>query len=237
MTKDPYRELAQKTRVEIQRVKREAKEQPIEPPIEESPSRMERKEEKKQKQYPLLKVLLVFFITLPFITLFWYSYTKDRDDSSTTVVTEEANPSTPLYETEEDKKEAEQQSGENKETDSGSEEKEKSAEPAREAIASTVETSPEKVSKRPEEKPEPKLEPKPVPKPEPKPEPVPKPKPKPEPKPEGKVVYHTVKPQETVFRISMTYYNSQSGIEKIRQANNLNGNDIKVGQVLKIPLP
>lgn len=235
MTKDPYRELAQKTRVEIQRVKREAKEQPTEQPIEESPSRMERKEEKKQKQYPLLKVLLVFFITLPFITLFWYSYTKDRDDSSTTVVTEEANPSTPLYETEEDKKETEQQAGENKETDSGSEEKEKSAEPAREAIASTVETAPEKVSERPEEKPEPKLEPKPVPKPEPVPKP--KPEPKQEPKPEGKVVYHTVKPQETVFRISMTYYNSQSGIEKIRQANNLNGNDIKVGQVLKIPLP
>nr|WP_259455576.1 LysM peptidoglycan-binding domain-containing protein [Bacillus sp. PK3_68] len=33
------------------------------------------------------------------------------------------------------------------------------------------------------------------------------------------------------------YYKSQEGIEKIRQANQLNGNDIRVGQVLKIPLP
>ncbi|MCM3243635.1 LysM peptidoglycan-binding domain-containing protein [Cytobacillus firmus] len=55
-------------------------------------------------------------------------------------------------------------------------------------------------------------------------------------KTEGKVVYHTVKPKETIFRIAMTYYKSQSGIEKIKQANNLPSNEIQTGQVLKIPL-
>lgn len=55
-------------------------------------------------------------------------------------------------------------------------------------------------------------------------------------KKEGKVVYHTVKPKETIFRIAMTYYKSQSGIEKIKQANNLPSNEIQTGQVLKIPL-
>lgn len=53
---------------------------------------------------------------------------------------------------------------------------------------------------------------------------------------EGKVVYHTVKPKETIFRIAMTYYKSQSGIEIIKQANNLPSNEIQTGQVLKIPL-
>ncbi|MCJ8006704.1 LysM peptidoglycan-binding domain-containing protein [Lederbergia wuyishanensis] len=54
---------------------------------------------------------------------------------------------------------------------------------------------------------------------------------------EGKVVYHTVKKGETLFRISMNYYKSQSGIEKIKAANGITANEIKEGQTLKIPLP
>ena len=50
------------------------------------------------------------------------------------------------------------------------------------------------------------------------------------------VVYHTVQPQETVFSISMAYYKSQEGIPLIQKWNNLNGNNISVGQKLKIPL-
>jgi LysM repeat protein len=49
------------------------------------------------------------------------------------------------------------------------------------------------------------------------------------------IVYHTVQPKETLYRIAMQYYQSQSGIEIIQKANNLNGNEILVGQVLKIP--
>jgi LysM repeat protein len=48
-------------------------------------------------------------------------------------------------------------------------------------------------------------------------------------------VYHTVQPKETLFSIAMKYYQSQSGIELIQEANNLNGIEIMVGQVLKIP--
>jgi LysM repeat protein len=48
-------------------------------------------------------------------------------------------------------------------------------------------------------------------------------------------LYHTVQPNENLFRIAMKYYQSQSGIEIIQKANNLNGNEIMVGQVLKIP--
>ncbi len=52
----------------------------------------------------------------------------------------------------------------------------------------------------------------------------------------NKIVYHTVKPKETLFRIAMNYYHSQSGIEIIKEANDLQTNEIHTGQVLKIPL-
>ncbi|WP_394232815.1 LysM peptidoglycan-binding domain-containing protein [Niallia oryzisoli] len=48
-------------------------------------------------------------------------------------------------------------------------------------------------------------------------------------------VYHTVKPGETIFRISMMYYKSKEGIDTIRETNGLSSNEIKVGQVLTIP--
>ncbi|CAG9608340.1 LysM peptidoglycan-binding domain-containing protein [Pseudoneobacillus rhizosphaerae] len=49
------------------------------------------------------------------------------------------------------------------------------------------------------------------------------------------LIYHTVQPNENLFRIAIKYYQSQSGIEIIQKANNLNGIEIMVGQVLKIP--
>ncbi|RHW41219.1 LysM peptidoglycan-binding domain-containing protein [Neobacillus notoginsengisoli] len=51
-----------------------------------------------------------------------------------------------------------------------------------------------------------------------------------------KTIFHTVKPGETLFRIAMTYYKSQDGIEKIRAANGINGNEIQVGETLKVPI-
>jgi LysM repeat protein len=51
-----------------------------------------------------------------------------------------------------------------------------------------------------------------------------------------KIVYHTVKKGDNLFRISLTYFNSQSGMDIIRQANNLQGDEVQLGQVLKIPL-
>ncbi|MGV2938402.1 LysM peptidoglycan-binding domain-containing protein [Mesobacillus sp. LC4] len=50
------------------------------------------------------------------------------------------------------------------------------------------------------------------------------------------IIYHTVKPNETLFRVAMTYYKSQDGIPIIKKANNIQGNEIQAGQVLKIPI-
>ncbi|KAB7709227.1 LysM peptidoglycan-binding domain-containing protein [Bacillus aerolatus] len=208
---------------------------------------MERKEQKKQKKYPLLKVLLMFFITLPFITLVLYTYAKDNDRSSTSVVTEDSGVAGPVYV---EPEEEEEQTSEEEENDDKAT-SEKMAEPAPEATAAIIidetqkqrsekhmEKQIETNAKPPEEEKKPEIE---IPKKETPLEKKEETKneaiPNDDKQPEGKIVYHTVKPQETVFRISMTYYKSQAGIEKIRKANNLNGNEIRVGQVLKIPLP
>ncbi|MRX71032.1 LysM peptidoglycan-binding domain-containing protein [Bacillus lacus] len=58
----------------------------------------------------------------------------------------------------------------------------------------------------------------------------------PQPAEEYDVISHTVGPEENLFRISMKYYNSRSGEELIRSWNNLHGNEIYQGQVLKIPI-
>ena len=52
----------------------------------------------------------------------------------------------------------------------------------------------------------------------------------------NKTVYHTVVAGETLYRISMKYFHAKSGIERIKQANQIKGNDIHKGQVLTIPL-
>jgi LysM repeat protein len=49
------------------------------------------------------------------------------------------------------------------------------------------------------------------------------------------LVYHTVQPKENLYRIAMKYYQSQVGVEIIQKANHLQGNAIRVGQVLEIP--
>ena len=52
----------------------------------------------------------------------------------------------------------------------------------------------------------------------------------------AKIIYHTVKPKETLYRIALLYYHSKNGINKIKKANHILNNQITTGQVLKIPL-
>ena len=79
------------------------------------------------------------------------------------------------------------------------------------------------VNPTPEKKPEVKVEPKPEKKPEVKPEP----------KPVAKT--HTVGSNENLYRISLKYYGNGEGVEKIKSANGLSSNEIRVGQRLVIP--
>jgi LysM repeat protein len=52
----------------------------------------------------------------------------------------------------------------------------------------------------------------------------------------SKIIYHTVQPQETLYKLATKYYHSKTGIEIIRKANGLPNEQINIGQVLKIPL-
>jgi len=56
------------------------------------------------------------------------------------------------------------------------------------------------------------------------------------PKKTSKIIYHTVKPKETLFTLAVRYYHSKDGVVIIERANKLQNEDIYVGQVLKIPL-
>ncbi|USK53918.1 LysM peptidoglycan-binding domain-containing protein [Cytobacillus solani] len=47
---------------------------------------------------------------------------------------------------------------------------------------------------------------------------------------------HVVKPGDTIYKLAIKYYNSNNGIEIIREANHLKDNKIITGQVLIIPL-
>ncbi|MEJ9211379.1 LysM peptidoglycan-binding domain-containing protein [Bacillus smithii] len=51
-----------------------------------------------------------------------------------------------------------------------------------------------------------------------------------------KTVTHIVRPNETLTDISIHYYGTKDGIDKIKSANHLEDNHINEGQVLKIPL-
>lgn len=53
---------------------------------------------------------------------------------------------------------------------------------------------------------------------------------------EQKVITHEVQPGENLFRIAKKYYGSRDGEQIIRDYNQINGNDIYAGQLLKIPI-
>ena len=50
------------------------------------------------------------------------------------------------------------------------------------------------------------------------------------------IIYHTVQTGETLFSISVKYYNGRHGEKIIKDYNNLITNQVNVGQTLKIPM-
>lgn len=50
------------------------------------------------------------------------------------------------------------------------------------------------------------------------------------------IINHVVQPKETLFSIAMKYYHSKDGIEKIINQNHIINNEIQAGQTLQIPL-
>lgn len=192
------------------------------------PSRSEihkKKEKKKSKyKYPAISLLALFFFLLPI--LFYYSISY-FDNRSKTVNGENISDYEDVLikygDDEEESEQPDEQSLEDPEEN-----------PAEAAVGSVQsdESDALTASAQPEQKktvpvvqdPEPKKE-----LPEPKPEPK-------QQKEDYKIIEHTVGPEENLFRISIKYYSDRSGEALIKQWNQLSGDSVFEGQVLKIPI-
>ncbi|KON87198.1 hypothetical protein AF332_10475 [Sporosarcina globispora] len=236
---DPYRDQAERLRKKIDRKQETEKngQKSALPPR----SRVHQEKRKKNKwkvKYPVIRLLALFFILLPIIIFSIYQYvsteksisaggsaeneetgfetvgfaTNDEDKETTIEVredTESQKPEEPENAQEkEDTKVKQPQKQESQKADSGDKGSEPDSQNQAQQKAPASTDSPKTTEAQKQE----------------------------ETKKESKIVYHTVKPKETIFRIAMTYYKSQAGIEIIKKANNLPSNEIQTGQVLKIPL-
>lgn len=177
-----------------------------------------KKKTKIKVKYPLIRLLGMFFILLPIVIFSIYTYNDSQKKSVSTMV-EESKGAEAVYYTDDEEEvtveEEEQTETEEAVTDESVEsevgtveESVQTVEPNSSETAQETTTIPESTTNT-----------------TPKAEPV-----------DQTVVYHKVQPGETVYRLAMKYYKSQSGIDIIKKANSLPSNEITVGQTLTIPL-
>jgi LysM repeat protein len=222
MRRDPYRAQAEKFRQKIERV-----EPKPEPEIEQRrtlPKRSELHQEKKTKiKYPLIKGMLAFFVLLPILMFGIYTSLDHKQNENRSIVTEKGQREEVTYESRDIEEEVKSGTSSNEvnETAEGQESAPKpesieEAQPAVQQQPPAEEVDEESLVQLTEQS-----------------EPVQKT----EFQENVQVIDHVVKPKETLFRIAMNYYNSQAGMEKIKEWNNIETHDLEAGQVLKIPLP
>ncbi|MFA1711341.1 LysM peptidoglycan-binding domain-containing protein [Peribacillus frigoritolerans] len=220
-----------------------------------------KKKKSKVKKFPMIQLLALFFILLPIGFYIFYTYFQDRPlpvtKSDQVVLKEEDIESIPTTATAEDLKEKDtaKAEAEKEKEEAEAEAKAKAEQEAKEKAKAKQEAEEKaKAKQEAEEKAKAQREAEAKAKAEQEAEEKAKAQQEAEekakkaaaekknvqaakPDKEGyKVVLHTVQGEETLFRISMNYYQSQEGIALIREWNGLNGNEISKGQVLKIPI-
>jgi LysM repeat protein len=209
---EPYRSQAERLKRRIEKINEETTEVRDQLPPREQIHREKRKKTKLKIKYPIIRILVLFFILLPIVIFSAYSYLEEGKGSKTEKVT----------------------------GDSSGYEVINFEEPETE---STVETKVEETENTPVEDDQEAIE---VQKSIIQDAPIESPVSQPTPiigqgtdknvEPAPSVIYHTVKSGENLYRISLKYYHSKAGEDIIRKANNMKGNEIYLGQVLKIPL-
>lgn len=229
MKKDDYKTEFEEHRKEIQ----------VEDENRIMPSRSEihrkKRKPKKQSNHALINLFLVLFTLIP-IGIFIYVvsdfYKPDQDEP---VVLENENVlfetttgnDNAIQPTNSDVKVTDEKENKEDETVGQQIKPEEQQNPTSNEVKQEQEKTPPPVEKKPEEK-------KPVPPTvEKKPEEKADTKPVEEKKPVTRT--HKVAANETLYRISLKYYGSDAGVEKIKQANGLRSNNIQVGQTLIIP--
>jgi LysM repeat protein len=227
MSKDPYRDQAARLKQKIERAPEKAplnKREPL--PARSEVHREKKKKNKWRMKYPLISMLLLFFILLPLTVFSIYSYFDSRN-GPLVVMSEDVDDVEEVRYDQSDNGNEESlgEAGSIEEEAAVIDKKEESLNEdaasmtGKEQPASTEPASPSPEQESAEEKPKEEVNEEPV-----------------EEQPAYKIVYHTVAPQETLYRIAMKYYNSQSGVERIKEWNNIHNNEIRSGQVLEIPL-
>ncbi|REB09879.1 LysM peptidoglycan-binding domain-containing protein [Sporosarcina sp. BI001-red] len=239
MTKSDYNSEFEENRKEIDLGENTNDDLPSRVKLRQNKNATPKRDKKEsRKGLTLINIILVLFTLIP-IGIFVYVLSdlyNPKDDNTVNFDTSDMTFELGSSQSPNSSSEVPVNADENKkDDDSKSDEdskKDKKPEPAKPEKKPEVTQKPDP---KPEVKPNPKPDPKPEVKPDPKPEvkPDPKPDPKPEVKPSGKS--HTVQPNETLYRISVNYYGSGSGVEKIKAANGLSSNSISVGQTLVIP--
>ncbi len=220
---DPYRDHAERLRKKMDKASESTnsvKEKEELPPR----SRLHREKRKKNKwkiKYPVISLLALFFILLPVVIFSMSKYWDiDKPRNSNKAATTESSFETVGFDEKEEEKgttieENQKVPNENPEPSNKVEEKpvlEQSQSNEEEEIPSDQNMANDKSGEEVEQ-------------------------PGSSDKNTGQdVIYHTVKKSETVYRISINYYNSPSGVEMIRKANNLKNDHIQTGQVLIIPM-
>lgn len=204
-SEEPYRDQAERLKQRIEKINEKVDTNDDLPPREHI-HRQKKKKIKWKLKYPVIRLLVLFFILLPIIIFSAISYRdgakkvngvpKTTDDS---VGYETINIETPNEEEEtkaEDVDQSEETNPEDNETEQTSNEVKQSE--TKKPIKKTTETSTESQIKS--------------------------------------TVTHTVKRNENLYRIALKYYHSPKGMDIIMKANHLRSKQVNAGQVLKIPI-
>ena len=212
---EPFRTQAERLKQRIEKINEETSEGRDKLPPREQIHREKRKKTKLKVKYPIIRILVLFFILLPIVIFSAYSYLEEGKSNKIEKVTGES----PGYEVINfEKSETESSSvtkvDENKEDNSTVEIEEDAIEVQQPVSPETQVLEP--VSEQGDNN---------IPNTD-----------KNSSASTETTITHTVKTGENLYRISLKYYRSKAGEEIIRKANKLKGNEIYVGQVLKIPV-
>lgn len=222
---DPYRDQAERLRQRIEKIQ-EASEKKDELPPRGNLHRHKSKKTNLKVKFPVIRLLVLFFILLPITIFSLYSYFEGNNEISNDAVEETSSGG---YETINFQKNNEDQKSETTKEDAVKKEDEQPGEKENTTDApkpdQKVETNKVVSDAQKQDTKGDGSEAKAVTEQE---------QPAIENIPPGNYIFHTVQSQETLYRIAMKYYQSKSGIEIIKEDNGITNNEIKTGQVLKI---
>jgi LysM repeat protein len=216
---EPYRDQADRLKQRIERINEETNEVRDQLPPRELIHREKRKKTKLKVKYPVIRILVLFFILMPIVIFSAYTYLEEGKKSNRT---EKVSEDSSGYEVINFEKSETESTTETEVEEKTVEKSEEAIEVQKSVIPDTTIKSPVPTDKGTDKNSSTSTEPVSAQ--------------LDSSKDTNKAIYHTVKKGENLYRISLKYYHSKAGEDIIRKANNLKGDEIYLGQVLEVPL-